>query len=55
MQKYPDQIRVMYSVWTSQVRRDGDFYPVYKGAYLSAQDAAFKATACGGRIVKVEV
>lgn len=53
--QYPDQIKVMYSVWTRQVRRDGDFYPVYQGAYLSARDAGMKATACGGEIRKLEV
>jgi hypothetical protein len=53
--EYPEQIRVMYSVWTRRVRRDGDFYPVLAGTFLKAQDAAIKATLCGGEIRKVEV
>jgi hypothetical protein len=53
--EYPEQIRVMYSVWTRKVRRDGEFYPVLAGTFLSAQDAAIKATAIGGEIRKMEV
>ena len=53
--QYPEQVRVMYSVWTTKVRRDGEPYPVYRGTFLDSVEAAMLAARIGGEIRKVEV
>lgn len=55
METYPKQITVMYSVWTRKVRRDGDFYPVYQGAFLNKAKASAFALTVGGEVHNVEV